>query len=330
MGRAGAALRTTRAWTELEPLREARWTREALPIELLRNGLQEPQRQWSHTDDGTWPAAEREAWFALMQRLALKPNAGARRGAAAAADGRRTRGRRRRQRRRANRETGSWGSAAEYAATHAALVREDFVRPLRAALRQVRAGEPPPRECRMWAGVTIGAAAVGEPGGLLHRLQLTDEQHAELEGGGRSLLNGALLLVSADGFRRVRPAVIARREASRQLGDGTLFVSFHDDNLVDPRGGGEVDASPPSSPRPWPRVSWRPANGAFTRSAVLRAVMRAPPSAIPQLCGLRLRIAGRRRPVDVSPSARRCRGRPVAAPMPWRHRRGLRGWRRRR
>ena len=67
-------LRTTRAWTELEPLREARWTREALPIEPLRNGLQELQRQWSHTDDGTWPAAEREAWFALMQRLATELN----------------------------------------------------------------------------------------------------------------------------------------------------------------------------------------------------------------------------------------------------------------
>ena len=74
-GRARAAAAHDARVTELEPLREARWTREALPIEPLRNGLQELQRQWSHTDDGTWPAAEREAWFALMQRLALEAEA---------------------------------------------------------------------------------------------------------------------------------------------------------------------------------------------------------------------------------------------------------------
>ena len=233
-------LRTTRAWTELEPLREAR-AREALPIEPLRNGLQELQRRWSHTDDGTWPAAEREAWFALMQRLALEAEAPARAAAPplllptaaeledAVGDNDVA----------PNRETGSWGSAAEYAATHAALVR--LCAPLRAALRQVRAGELPPRECRMWAGVTIGAAAVGEPA-LFHRLQLTDEQHAE-QGRRPPLLNGALLLVSADGFRRVRPAVIARREASRQLGTARS-LPFHDDNLVDPR---EPAAAPQSA-----------------------------------------------------------------------------------
>ena len=44
--------------------------------------------------------------------------------------------------------------------------------------------------------------------------------------GGKTLMNGSLLVLSEDAFDTCRCAVVARREAARQLGDGSVFVSM--------------------------------------------------------------------------------------------------------
>ena len=41
---------------------------------------------------------------------------------------------------------------------------------------QARQGLDLPPSASMWRGVTLGAAGVGEPGGMLHTLHLDEEQ----------------------------------------------------------------------------------------------------------------------------------------------------------
>ena len=62
----------------------------------------------------------------------------------------------------------------------AALLREDFVRPLRQGLESLRAGEELPREMRLWPGAMLVGSTVGQPGGMLFRLRLSaDPSEAE-------------------------------------------------------------------------------------------------------------------------------------------------------
>jgi hypothetical protein len=131
---------------------------------------------------------------------------------------------------------------AEYLGTHFHLLREDFVRPLRQAVEALREGAELPREVRMWSNASLCGVTVGQPGGVLFRLRLATEE-AEAEeldlAGGKAIINGSLLLLSDDGFRTVRCATVHRREAARQLGDGSVFVSLSDQSEADmksPRG----------------------------------------------------------------------------------------------
>lgn len=125
--------------------------------------------------------------------------------------------------------SGAYGSAAEYIGVHFNLLREDFVRPLREAVEAARTSEPPPRSVRIWERATLVGSVIGEPGGVLYRVRLT-ESEAEAEeldvGQGKTLMNGTLLLLSSDGFRTFRCATVARREAAKQLGDGSVYVSL--------------------------------------------------------------------------------------------------------
>jgi hypothetical protein len=128
-----------------------------------------------------------------------------------------------------NRVKGSYRSAAEYIGVHFSLLREDFIRPLREAVEAVRRGEEPPRGVRLWPAAMLVESTVGEPGGVLHRVRLASDS-AEAEeldlGQGKTLMNGTMLLLSSDGFRTHRCAVVARREAARALGDGSVYVSL--------------------------------------------------------------------------------------------------------
>ena len=55
----------------------------------------------------------------------------------------------------------------------------------------------------------------------------SSESEEELDmAGGKGLINGTLLVLSADGFRSTLCAVVSRREAARKLGDGSIFASF--------------------------------------------------------------------------------------------------------
>ena len=105
-----------------------------------------------------------------------------------------------------NRVTGDYSSADEYLSTHFHLLREDFVRPLRQAIEAARENGEMPREVRVWQQATLVGMTVGNPGGVLFRVKLAKDQ-AEAEeldlAGGKTLINGALLLMSDDGFRTV-------------------------------------------------------------------------------------------------------------------------------
>ena len=65
--------------------------------------------------------------------------------------------------------------------------------------------------------------------GVLFRIKLGADA-AEIEdldvAGGKTLINGSLLLMSSDNFNTCMAGVVARREAARALGDGPVFVSF--------------------------------------------------------------------------------------------------------
>ena len=128
-----------------------------------------------------------------------------------------------------NKVTGEYDSSDAYLSTHFHLLREDFVRPLRQAVEAAREGSEMPREVRVWRRAALAGMAVGNPGGVLFRIKLAQDQ-AEAEeldlAGGKTLINGALLLMSSDSFRTVYAGVVARREAARLLGDGSVFVSF--------------------------------------------------------------------------------------------------------
>lgn len=92
-----------------------------------------------------------------------------------------------------------------YVKTHFDLLREDFMRPLREMVEKARQGLELPQSASMWRGVTLGAAAVGEPGGMLHTLHLDEEQANGLATSqGNGLINGALLVLSSDNFATVR------------------------------------------------------------------------------------------------------------------------------
>ena len=85
------------------------------------------------------------------------------------------------------------------------------------------------REFKLWRGATLMGTTVGQPGGILWRLRLaaSDEEAEELDVvGGKALINGTLLVLSDDGFRSIRCATVARREAARQLADGSVYVSL--------------------------------------------------------------------------------------------------------
>jgi len=91
-----------------------------------------------------------------------------------------------------------------YVKTHFDLLREDFMRPLREMVEKARQGLELPQSASMWRGVTLGAAAVGEPGGMLHSLHLDEEQANGLATSqGNGLINGALLVLSSDNFATV-------------------------------------------------------------------------------------------------------------------------------
>ena len=150
-----------------------------------------------------------------------------------------------------------YAAADEYLQVHFELLREDFVRPLREAVGKVHAlqqlaerdGLGPwqeqlgqlPREVKVWPYARLCGATVGEPGGILHKLQLASSPEEasllDLSGSG-GLMNGSLLLVSTDGFATMRSAIVARREAARALGEGCVYVCFGEEGsetLKDPR-----------------------------------------------------------------------------------------------
>lgn len=130
---------------------------------------------------------------------------------------------------RENLVKGPYSSASAYLETHFNLLREDFVRPLRQALQGLHEGGELPRECRMWQHAVLAGTTVGQPGGILWRLRLASDasEADELDvTGGKALINGSLLLITDDHFRTFRCGVVARREAARQLGDGSVFVSL--------------------------------------------------------------------------------------------------------
>ena len=94
--------------------------------------------------------------------------------------------------------------------------------PLRQAVELVRQGAEVPRHVRLWPNARLVSTAVGEPGGILHRLRLAAdaEEAEELDHGeGKALMNGSLLLLTFDDFATIRCGVCCRREAARQLGD---------------------------------------------------------------------------------------------------------------
>ena len=104
-----------------------------------------------------------------------------------------------------NRTEGAYDSVSAYLQTHFDLLRADFLRPLCEALGAVRAGQEAPLEVRVLWRVRLGGTVVGEPGGVLHTLHLSEDQFASLGGEGtKGMINGALLLLSPDGFRTVR------------------------------------------------------------------------------------------------------------------------------
>ena len=92
---------------------------------------------------------------------------------------------------------GAYPDVDVYARTHFELLREDFLRPLREVLQTVREGGEPPRQVHLWRDVVLGAASVGEPGGALYTLRLSEEQFAALNVlEGKGVMNGSLLLLS--------------------------------------------------------------------------------------------------------------------------------------
>ena len=103
-----------------------------------------------------------------------------------------------------NQVEAGYSDVDSYVKTHFDLLREDFMRPLREMVEKARQGLELPQSASMWRGVTLGAAAVGEPGGMLHSLHLDEEQANGLATSqGNGLINGALLVLSSDNFATV-------------------------------------------------------------------------------------------------------------------------------
>ena len=130
---------------------------------------------------------------------------------------------------RPNLTKGCYGSATDYVETHFGLLREDFVRPLRQSIEAYRHGAELPQQVRVWADAELTGTTVGAPGGVLFCVRLASDEAAAQEldlPGGKSLMNGSLLVLSNDGFRSIRCGVVTRREAARQLGDGSIYLSL--------------------------------------------------------------------------------------------------------
>jgi len=143
---------------------------------------------------------------------------------------------------------GAYPDVDVYARTHFELLREDFLRPLREVLQTVREGGEPPRQVHLWRDVVLGAASVGEPGGALYTLRLSEEQFAALNVlEGKGVMNGSLLLLS---MVRPPPTQTPRHATPRSLPRSHTRLAAPSEACAGHHHHHTTTTTPPSSPSP--------------------------------------------------------------------------------